>query len=265
MTHNPSAADPQPDLPACFAHPLRTTAEVSPIADSDPAASQPKRREILFRTGLATLENSVDFAWQAAAAAENRGLFSAGARAFVSDGQAYNWTIHRSHFRSFEPILDFVHASEHVPNAAHAVGESGERWVELCWRGCVADVRSEMGERLSHLTPPVDPDNEPDHPWCILRREHGYLTNNQPRMDYPRYRREGLPITSSPIESWVKQLNQRVKGSEKFWNDNENGEAILELRSAWLGDDQALTNHLKARPGHASARGRCGVHSLKAA
>lgn len=64
--------------------------------------------------------------------------------------------------------------------------------------------------------------------------------NNRHRMDYPRYRREGLPITSSPIESWIKQVNQRVEGSEKFWNDDANAEAILHLRSAWLSDDEAL-------------------------
>lgn len=269
MTHNPSATDPQPDLPVCFAHTLGTAAETppdpNPAAPSDPVATPIEKRKTLFRTGLATLENSDDFAWQTAAAAENRGFFSAKAKAFVSDGQAYNWTIHRRHFPSFEPILDFVHASEHVHNAARALSEPGERWAESCWQGRVAEVLSEMRERFSHLTPPPEPEKEPEHPWCVLSREHGYLTNNQKRMDYPRYRREGLPITSSPIESWVKQLNQRVKGSEKFWNDDENAEAILHLRSAWLGDDEALTNHLKRRPGHSSARPKCRVQSSIAA
>ena len=187
-----------------------------------PDAQPVSKPEVLVRTGLATLENSDTFAWMTTAAAEDRGFFSAGARAFVGDGQAYNWTIHRRHFASFEPILDFVHASEHVHAAARAVGEPGERWAGFCWQGRVAEVLSEMAERLGRLTPPRDPDTEPDHPWCVLSREHGYLTNNRERMDYPRYRRAGLPWTSSPIESWVKQLNQRVKGSEKFWNDDAN-------------------------------------------
>ena len=128
--------------------------------------------------------------------------------------------------------------------------------MELCWQGRVAKVLSEMAEHRSRLTPPCDPEKEPEHPWCVLNREHGYLTNNQERMDYPRFRRAGLPLTSSPIESWVKQLNQRVKGSEKFWNDDKNGEGILQLRSAWLGDDEALAEHLKNRPGHPYARPR---------
>jgi hypothetical protein len=263
MTHEPSAIDPQPDLPLCFAHPLATVGETP--RDPAPVKKQTKGGERLFRSGLATLKNSDDFAWQTAAAAENRGFFSARARAFVSDGQTYNWTIQRRHFGSFEPILDFVHASEHVHNAARALGEPGERWAEACWQGRVSEVLSEMSKHRSRLTPPPNPQNEPEHPWCLLSREIGYLTNNQPRMDYPRYRQAGLPITSSPIESWVKQLNQRVKGSEKFWNDDANGEAILHLRSAWLGDDEGLTKHLNTRRGHPRARPRGAETSCIAA
>lgn len=263
MTHKPAARDPRPELPRCFARPL---AETAGLADeSDRAVSNHKPQTILFRTGLATLENSDDFGWQAAAAAEERGFFSAGAKAYVCDGQAYNWTIHRRHFGSFEPILDFVHASEHIHAAAAAAGRSGEPWAKACWQGRISEVLAEIDERMNQLTPPKEPDKEPDHAWCVLRREQGYLANNQQRMDYPRYRKEGLPITSSPIESWVKQINQRVKGSEKFWNDDGNSEVILELRSAWLGDDDALVNHLQSRPGRSAARPRTARPSSKAA
>jgi hypothetical protein len=31
-------------------------------------------------------------------------------------------------------------------------------------------------------------------------------------MDYPRYRRQGLPVTSSWVESLVGEFNARVKG-----------------------------------------------------
>ena len=56
-----------------------------------------------------------------------------------------------------------------------------------------------MTERLTY--PEIKARYAPE--W-VLNREHGYLTNNKERMDYPRYRRAGLPLTSSPIESWVK-------------------------------------------------------------
>jgi hypothetical protein len=44
-----------------------------------------------------------------ATGADRRGFFIAPKRAFLGDGSAYNWTIHRDHFSTFEPILDFIH------------------------------------------------------------------------------------------------------------------------------------------------------------
>ena len=41
-----------------------------------------------------------------------------------------------------------------------------------------------------------------------------YLENQKSRIHYDQYRREGLPITSSHIESTIKQINRRVKGTE---------------------------------------------------
>ncbi len=268
MTRTSSPEDPQPRLPACFAHPRATPPDDPPPADPIAVPNPDWKPESLVRTGLATLSNSEVFGAMAAAAAEDRGFFTADARAFVSDGLPYNWSIHRRHFAAFEPILDFVHACEHVHNAAKATGqgtELGRRWAEWCWQGRVEDVLSELDERRSRLTPPSRPDDEPEHPWCVLGRERGYLHNNQGRMDYPRYRREGLPITSSPVESWVKQLNQRVKGSERFWNDDANAETMLHLRAAWLSDDEALSKHLQDRPGHPHARPRNQEQSSMAA
>ena len=119
----------------------------------------------------------------------------------------------------------------------------------------IAAIQGHQGR----LGPPLDPQAEPDHPWSVLQRERGYLSHNVARMDYPRYRRAGLPITSSPIESWIKQLNRRVKGSDKFWNAKASSEAILQLRSDWLGDEEALTKHLQSRPGHPYSRPRPGL------
>lgn len=259
MTHQPADCDPQPELPECFAVAGGSAAvpqTSSPVAETDSTTPPRPRRELLFRTGLASLASSEAFGWQAAAAANDRSFFAAGARAFVCDGQAYNWTIQKRHFGSFEPILDFVHAAQHVHAAAGAAGVAGRDWVNACWQGRVAEVIAAIEEHQGQLSPPVDPQAEPDHAWCVLQRERGYLSTNATRMDYPRYRRAGLPITSSPIESWIKQLNRRVKGSEKFWSAPSNSEAILQLRSDWLGDEEALTKHLRDRPGHPYSRPR---------
>jgi len=52
------------------------------------------------------------------------------------------------------------------------------------------------------------------------------------------------------MESFVKELNQRVKGTQNFWNDGPSGEAILQVRAAALCDDDRLQRHLKNRPGN---------------
>ncbi len=43
------------------------------------------------------------------------------------------------------------------------------------------------------------------------------LTNNQHRMHYPEYRQSGLPVATAWMESLVKEMNYRVKGTEMFW------------------------------------------------
>ena len=86
-----------------------------------------------------------------------------------------------------------------------------------------------------------------DDPGKILIQELGYLERNRERMDYPRYHQERLPWTSSHVESTVKLFNRRVKGSEKFWGD-VGAEAILQLRAAFLCEDDRLQRYLKTRP-----------------
>jgi len=96
--------------------------------------------------------------------------------------------------------------------------------------------------------PPADAaENDPRK---IIAEAIGYFENNARRMNYPAYRREGLPVTSALMESFVKELNQRVKGTEKFWNDGASGEAILQVRWAALCDDDRQQRHLRTRPGN---------------
>jgi hypothetical protein len=70
----------------------------------------------------------------------------------------------------------------------------------------------------------------------VLRGVLQHVLNNYKRMDYPRCRRRGLPITSSPVESLIKQLARRMKGAEKFWNESA-AEAVLRVRAGLLSQD----------------------------
>ena len=88
--------------------------------------------------------------------------------------------------------------------------------------------------------PPPD-DIAEDDPREIVRRSLGYLTNNRQRMNYPDYRCQGLPVTSTLMESLIKEMNYRVKGSEKFWNNPAGANQILAVKAAALSEDTRLT------------------------
>jgi hypothetical protein len=235
---------------------LLTGVELEDCREEDPPARAAKwRAEKLFRTCLSSLADSEMFGRMMAAEADLRGFYNAGKRAFVCDGLPYNWTIQQQHFRDFTPILDFVHAIEHSHAAARASTGDNEQawerhldWAAALWRGEVDQVISQLHARQKSIGwPPKDA--EESDPRKIVADTIRYFQNNAARMDYPNYRANGLPTTSAQMESFVKEVNYRVKGSEKFWNDGANGEAILQVRAAALGDDQRLARHLRNRPG----------------
>jgi hypothetical protein len=270
--------DPHPDLPRCFtkkpevvelvqgvtgqgaladvvepaddeAKPLTV---FTPAEDEAPRDGQPKP---LVRTCVASLESSDVFGPMVAAEAQRRNFFAAQARAFMGDGGAWIWTLHRTYFPTFEPIVDFVHVLTHVYLAARAIGGSAvtiwERylsWATACWQGRVLEVLEALRVNLAAMAPPQDgQEAKLTDPYEVIRLTIGYLTNNQTRMDYPRYRQEGLPTCSGMVESLVKQFNRRVKGTEKFWNPAQ-AESILQLRAAYLCEDDRLAKHFRTRP-----------------
>ena len=205
-----------------------------------------KPPKILARDVAASLSDSVCFGKQLAARAWSLGFAAAPVKAFVADGQAANWGIWERHFKhlKFVPILDFIHALTYVYAAAMAARTPEEggpiylRWITWVWQGEVPQVIAELAARAAELGPPPTDASEAD-PRQILARTLTYLVNQQSRINYPDYRRGGLPVTSSHIESAVKQINQRVKGSEKFWTA-EGGEALLQLRADQLSNTQPL-------------------------
>jgi hypothetical protein len=85
-----------------------------------------------------------------------------------------------------------------------------------------------------------------------------YVERNRERMDYARYRKLGLPISSSLMESLIKQLNHRIKGTEQFWNDG-GLEAVLQVRAAYLSQDDRADAFYEHRPRGPAA----GRHRLK--
>jgi len=227
-----------------------------PPADDD--AGRPGKPRRLLRTCVASLSKSRAFGPLVAGEAQARAFFDAPRRAFLGDGQHYNWQVQRAWFPHFVAITDFLHVVCYLYRAAWAVGPGDaarwrqyEAWMTACWQGRVGQVLEELAgwqERLGR--PPPGVELEEGEVRRVLAEVMCYLSNNRRRMDYPRYRREGLPVTSSLVESLVGEFNARVKGKDKYWDRPSGAEAILQLRAAVLSEDDRLERYFAERPGN---------------
>lgn len=225
-------------------------------AAREPVVAKPP--VVLARDVAASLAQSHLFGEQLAARAWSLGFAGALKKAFVGDGSSTNWGIWEREFKhqSYLPILDFIHALTYVFSAAMAGRSRAEgavdyvRWITWVWQGDVVRAIAEMASRAVELGSPP-PDVSETDPRYIVANALTYLTNQQSRMNYPSYRKEGLPITSSHIESMVKQINRRLKGSEKFWTE-EGGEAVLQLRADQLSDTAPMNLFWTQRAGNAT-------------
>jgi len=259
------AQDPQPKPPAKFLdwpQVARLAAEMKSgpraVARSSkaPASPEPRRKKRrrgrkrirpkkLVRTVVATTANSETFGWQMAAEVQRRGLDRAKRKACVCDGQKYNWTLFELHLLAwgFIGILDFLHLLAYLYAAACAAEATDaaaawrqyEQWLRWAWAGKVVLLLGSLRAAAKKVGAPPAKAKE-DDPRRILADTLGYVENNRTRMDYPHYRCLGLPISSAPVESVIKQVNRRIKGSEKFWLSG-GAEAVLQVRAAYLSED----------------------------
>lgn len=228
-----------------------TDGNSTPVEDSFEETSTVEQEKYesptrLMRTCLASLDDSKMFGKMVAAEAHRKGFFQAARQAFVADGMKCNWTMWKTHFATFVPIVDFIHVISYLYKAAVAIGESEDfgwglcaEWIRACWQGRVDDVTSDLRDWLNAQSP-APSDVADDDPREIVRVALGYLTNNRDRMDYPSYRCAGLPMTSTLMESLIKEVSYRVKGTEKFWNYPAGADHILAVKAAALSDDNRL-------------------------
>jgi hypothetical protein len=272
MTSVVSASDPCPEIPECFVDPTRILklarelknqslpseeavqdsaepeAGVEALAENRAVYEPP---EVVEKRFIGSRVRWPDFGPILATMAWTWGFFGASRKAFLGDGSENNWTIWRNYFSSFVPILDFIHALSYVFAAAMAGRKFPEgwpiyeQWIRWVWQGEVAQVIAALAQRQLELGAPHEEDGD-TNPRQIVAQALTYLQNHQSQMKYAEYRQQGLPITSSYVESAVKQFNQRVKGTEKFWSE-EGAEAILQLRADHLSADEPLAEFWQTR------------------
>jgi hypothetical protein len=273
MTSERHHSDPCPDVPPGFVDVLTIPILAKQLgkvaaggdgagAEAEAAAPGEARRyqppEVERRQVVGSCRPWPAFAPLVAQAAWAAGLQRATRKAFVADGAANNWRLRARYFGSFVAVLDFIHALSYVYAAALAGRpfeqgwECYRRWIGWVWKGEVNKVIAELQQRQEEVGRPEKDESETSVA-SVVARSLGYLTNHRDKMSYAEYRQEGLPITSSVMESAVKQVNYRVKGSEKFWCQ-QGAEAIVQLRADHLSDGAPLDEFFRQRQAQATGQ-----------
>jgi len=245
----PHAVDPMPEVPENLLDPLWLIPKINemkaakggesaaqqiggspyqqvpePLDDLlDEAGSGDKKQthwspEPLVRSVVGTFESYDKLGRLTKAEAYHRGFAAAREKAFVADGHLSNWTIQQTCFPDYTPVVDLLHALSYVYQAAQAAAVDMEECWQLCslwitwvWQGKVERVIDALDQKIAQTTDAAVLDT--------LNTSRGYLHNNRDRMRYDEYRRRGLPITTALMESTVKRINRRIKGTEKFWRE----------------------------------------------
>lgn len=194
-----------------------------------------------------------------ASAAYLAGFAKAPRKAFVADGARAIWGVWKARFSSYTPILDFIHAMSYVYESAKAMGqEEGTgwklyaTWITWVWQGKVSQVIEAL-QQWQQVNGKPQKGEAKTSTRSVVAKALGYLVSNQKRMKYDEYRKKGLPIVSSLVESMVKQVSRRVKGTEKFWGE-EGAEAILQLRADYLSDGDVMAGFWQRRQAAATGQ-----------
>lgn len=253
--------DPCPSIPEEFAH-ASAVQEIAKMAanngenaassetfqrDDEPSTSESddtrsyQPPQLKSRDVVASGQCSRQFGWQLEARARHLNFPAARRSAFVADGAQTNWRIQQTHFPQTTPIADLIHALSYAWSASKM--DEGEityqKWAQLIWQGDVSEVIEHL-ETLQQIHGKAPQETASDLRYHV-DRALTYFRNNASHMNYPHYRQQGLPLTSAHIESTVKRINRRIKGSEKFW-DRTTSEAVLQLRADYLSDSNPMAD-----------------------
>lgn len=115
-----------------------------------------------------------------------------------------------------EHVIDIMHAYQHIHEAA-ALIHGPNTPAAKAWGKCWCDelyLRGghEVRRRLSRARFKQPQRQE------TLAALLGYLERHERSMDYPRYVKDNIPISSGPMESICKQRGLRMKGRGMRWS-----------------------------------------------
>lgn len=165
------------------------------------------------------------------------GLARADEVVVLGDGAHWIWELAEEHFPGAVQIVDLWHAKQHVWNVAHALfgrgTAAGAAWAE---EACTSLVQGQITALVAAIQalPPVAP--PPGQRRSVPEVEADYFTRNAERMDYPRFRAQGMQVGSGIAEAACKTVvSTRAKRTGMRWTPR-GLDALLALRTAVLNE-----------------------------
>lgn len=194
------------------------------------------------RSVVATMEPWEKLGGHLSTLANRRSYVHARQKVFISDGAQGIRSVREQSFPDAAFVLDWAHAAEHVHQTAQAAFGNSSRsnaWAEQqktrLWNGQVELLLKDI-RRLTKKHGPPPPKANSNDPRRILANQLDYFSDNRPGLDYPTFRKRGWPVGSGIIESTIKQIAKRVKGTEKHWT-TIGAEQTLQVVAHILSED----------------------------
>jgi len=183
-------------------------------------------------------DSAGEFKAHAWATACRHGLEHAEEQVLLGDGAAWIWDhVGGVLGDDVTHIVDWYHATQHVwacGQALHGEGAAATRvWVE--------SITSLLHEgRVRRIIRRLEDERRPSRAPAKRQALSGlitYLTNQDRRLAYDRFRARGLDIGSGQVEAACKHVvAARMKRSGMRWSP-AGAQAVLSLRCTWLNED----------------------------
>jgi len=135
-------------------------------------------------------------------------------------------------------ILDIIHVSEYVWNAATAIfGEKSVFRREWVLQSLSDILNSRTDLVINELIKNRDKTKLTEKKVKTLNKAITYFTNHQHKMDYQAYLKKGYPVSSALVESACGHLvKERMEQSGMRWEDN-GAQSMMDIRAVKQNDD----------------------------
>ena len=167
---------------------------------------------------------SSEFAQRVVREVARRAFEQAGRRVVLGDGAVWIWNLADEHFPGAIQIVDLFHAKGHLWDVAKDIYGAGsdlaEQWAKArrdeLDAGKIDDILAALG---------VHADANEEARKCV-----DYVTRNRHRMNYPKFRAQGLCVGSGVVEAGCKTaIGVRCKRAGMHWTV-AGADAIIALR-----------------------------------